>query len=111
MHPPEGYVRKGKTITEVHRMQSLLLWQQVNMNNIATKGLQVTKILHAQLFHIYYYFIYFVQDLNSVLYPSLPVLEINKAVCSWILEQELLLVLPQQSHTHHVMTFRAFSRP
>ena len=58
MHPPEGYVRKGKTITEVHRMQSLLLWQQVNMNNVATKGLQVTKILHAQLFHIYYYFIY-----------------------------------------------------
>ena len=49
--------------------------------------------------------------LNSQFFIHLlPVLEINKAICGWIPEQEFLLVLPRQSHTHHVMTFRAFAR-
>ena len=49
--PPEGHVRKGRKITEVH---DLLLRQQANMNNITTKTAndQTTSALHQ---HNHYY--------------------------------------------------------
>ena len=67
-----------------------------------------SKIFHAQLFHTFS--LLCTGSQLTVFYSSSPVLEINKAICGWILEQDLLLALPRQSHTHHIMTFRAFAR-
>ena len=70
-----------------------------------------SKILHAQLFQTFTTSSFSLQNLNSqFFYPSLPVLEINKTICSWILQQELLLALPWQNHTNYIMTFWAFAR-
>ena len=70
-----------------------------------------SKILHAQLFHTFNTTSFTLYNISThSFYPFSPVLEINKAICGWILEQTLLLALPRQSHTHHVMTFRTFAR-
>ena len=70
-----------------------------------------SKILHAQLFHTFNTTSFTLYKISThSLYLFSPVLEINKAICGWILEQTLLLALPRQSHTHHVMTFRTFAR-
>ena len=50
-----------------------------------------------------------VQDLNSQFNLSSVVLGVYNAICSSILGQELLGLLPQ-SHTHHIMTLWACAR-
>ena len=66
-------------------LHSIILSVTVNFRSVITLYF-IWLVLH---------FLYFVQDLNSIFYPSLPVVEINKAICGWFLEQEFLLTLLQ----------------
>ena len=71
-------------------------------------------IAHQKVFMLnpFTYFICLVKYLNSQVFDLRRFLRLTWPICSWIQswERTTFRALPRQSHTHHIMMFRAFAR-